>query len=24
MTQATLIAAGCHRHRGQWRRKRRE
>ena len=24
LTQATLVAAGCHRHRGQWRRKRRE
>lgn len=22
LTHATLVAAGCHRHRGQWRRKR--
>ena len=24
MTHATLVAAGCHRHKGQWRRRRRE
>ena len=24
MTHATLYAAGCHRHKGQWRKKRRE
>jgi hypothetical protein len=24
MTHATLVAAGCHRHNGQWRRRRRE
>ena len=23
-THATLVAAGCHRHRGQWRKRRRE
>jgi hypothetical protein len=23
MTNATLLAAGCHRHRGQWRKRRR-
>lgn len=24
MTHAALVAAGCHRHKGQWRRRRRE